>query len=228
MTLASGSSDKTIIIWNTHTGNKIATLQQIIGNTINSVAFSPDGAILASGSWNTAVNIWDTKTWKLIKTLFGHTNRVFSVAFSPDGAILASGSLDETVIIWNINTLEQIITKHTKAVNSVAFSPDGSKLALGLWNNDKVIIWDLYDENVLRELFQPYNTTLLLFLYVLYQRKEQGVDITQLEKEFKDEFIAKYPGQPVPSLLEFKQIYVNLPSNSRDWIQRCFNVIESM
>jgi WD40 repeat protein len=57
-TLASGSADKTIKIWNVATGKNIATL---IGHTdeVTSVAFSPDGKTLASGSMDMTIKLWD-------------------------------------------------------------------------------------------------------------------------------------------------------------------------
>jgi WD40 repeat protein len=59
---------------------------------VNSVAFSPDGRLLASGSWDNTIRLWDAASGALLRTLEGHTNTVLSVAFSPDGRLLASAS----------------------------------------------------------------------------------------------------------------------------------------
>ena len=64
--------------------------------SVQSVAFSPDGTTLASGSHGD-VNLWDVATGENIATLEGHTEWVYSVAFSTDGTTLASGSQDGTV-----------------------------------------------------------------------------------------------------------------------------------
>ena len=58
---------------------------------VHSVAFSPDGQILASGSIDNTVRLWLVSDGTLLRTLEGHTGSVLSVAFSPDGQTLASG-----------------------------------------------------------------------------------------------------------------------------------------
>jgi serine/threonine protein kinase len=143
-TLASGSSDKTVRLWNATTRRSIATLTGHTG-AVNSVTFSPDGESLASGSSDMTVRLWSTAAQESIATLTGHTGAVNSVIFSPDGKTLASGSADATVRLWSTATQRgtATLTGHTGAVNSVAFSPDNTNFASGssdttirLWNAD--------------------------------------------------------------------------------------------
>jgi predicted NACHT family NTPase len=110
---------------------------------VRSVAFSPDGLLLASGSYDKTLKLWDPSTGELRQTLKGHSSCVGSVAFTPDSRLLASGSDDKTVKLWDPSTgeLRQTLKGHSSPVHSVAFSPDGRLLASG--SDDKTVkLWD--------------------------------------------------------------------------------------
>jgi len=67
---------------------------------VNSVAFSPDGLLLASGSDDSTVILWRVEDGQLLRELKGHKDGyVFSVAFSPEGKVVASG-LAGTIEPW--------------------------------------------------------------------------------------------------------------------------------
>ncbi len=144
-TLASGSFDGTVRLWDATTGHQ--TGNPLTGHTgaVRSVAFSPDGKTLASGG-DGVVRLWDVTTGHQTgNPLTGHTGAVESVAFSPDGKTLASGSFDGTVRLWDVATGHQIgnpLTGHADAVLSVAFSPDGKTLASGSFDGT-VRLWDM-------------------------------------------------------------------------------------
>ncbi len=156
-TLASGSNDRTVRLWNVATQREITTLT---GHTdwVNSMAFSPDGKILASGSDDQTVRLWDVATQREITTLTGHIGWVNSVAFSPDGEILASGSNDRTVRLWNVATQREIttLTGHIGWVNSVAFSPDGKILASGS-DDQTVKLWNVATQREITTLMEHLN-----------------------------------------------------------------------
>jgi WD40 repeat protein len=139
------TDDYTVRLWNPATGQSVG--KPLTGHTawVWSVAFSPDGNLVASGSGDHTVRLWNPATGQSAgKPLTGHTAAVWSVAFSPEGNLLASGSGDNTVRLWNPVTGQSVgqpLTGHTDWVMSVAFSPDGKLLASGsadntlrLWN----------------------------------------------------------------------------------------------
>jgi len=106
-----------------------------IGDTVRSVAFTPDGTTLAAAGGNTsdfAIHIWDVASGQSIGILGGHSNIVWGVAFSPDGKLLASVSSDGTAQVydWRTGDVEKILNFPAQVV-SVGFSPDGQALAVG-------------------------------------------------------------------------------------------------
>ncbi|NES85717.1 MAG: hypothetical protein F6K10_32360 [Moorea sp. SIO2B7] len=98
---------------------------------ILSVAFSPEGQILATGDANGEIRLWRIVDSKLLLIFKGHSGWVHSVSFSPDGRILSSGSSDQTIKLWNISDGKclKTLSGHNQRVRSVAFSPDGNTLA---------------------------------------------------------------------------------------------------
>ena len=140
-TLASGSSDETVRLWDVKTGQHRQTFR---GHTreVQSVAFSPDGHLLASGGSDETVRLWDVKTGQHRQTFRGHRHFVLSVAFSPNGQTLASGGVDGTIRLWDVATGSHKVTLggSINPVSNVAFSPDGRTLAGGSGN---IHLWDV-------------------------------------------------------------------------------------
>ncbi len=149
--LASGSSDNTIRMWDTKSGQELAPLTGHSGEgRVRSVAFSPDARLLASGSYDGTVIVWDMENHEKVAILSEHSSMVNSVAFSSDGSLLASGGRDNKARVWSVGDYKEVatLTGHSWFVSSVAFSPDGSLLATG--SPDKTVkLWDVKEHKEL-------------------------------------------------------------------------------
>lgn len=151
-TIASGSDDKTVKLWQLYGGNEIRTLKGH-SDLIYSVAISPDGKTLVSGSKDNTVKVWNLKTGKQLLNLTGHKALINSVAISADNQNIASGSYDNTIKIWNRKTgqLIRTLTGHAAPILSVAFSPNNRTLVSG--SVDKTVkVWDWQTGKELRSL----------------------------------------------------------------------------
>ncbi len=132
-TLASGSSDRTVRLWDVATGKNAAILEARGGDWVTSVAWSPNGKALASGGYDGTVRLWNVASRTNVATLEGHKDCVTSVAWRRDGKTLASGSCDGTVKVWDVASGKEIadLAAHSGGVWCVAWTPGGRTLASG-------------------------------------------------------------------------------------------------
>ena len=75
--------------------------------SVNAVAYSPEGKILAAGSGSGIVRLWNVDTQRQIGVPLGtlnHASLIESVAFSPDGKKVAAASKDGIVRLWDVAT----------------------------------------------------------------------------------------------------------------------------
>ncbi|CAD8083708.1 unnamed protein product [Paramecium primaurelia] len=141
--IASGSSDKTIHLWDVKSGE---VLNKLYGHndSVKSVSFSSDGLTLASGSEDNSIRIWDINSGQEILTLLGHDRGVITLSFSSNASLLASGSWDKSIRLWNVNTGEsiKILQGHSEGIQSVCFSPDDTILA-SCSRDKSIFIWSV-------------------------------------------------------------------------------------
>jgi len=157
--LACGSAflDPRILVWDTATNKKIATLEGHLG-FISDLTFSPDGKILASSSGDQTIKLWNTDTWKERDTLLGHNDEVWSVAFSSDGERLVSCGKDGAVCVWSVSGQRQDRESFIlpNGIQDPDISPDG-KSVVGISDGGRAHLLQtstLWEKTVPQELEQ--------------------------------------------------------------------------
>jgi WD40 repeat protein/serine/threonine protein kinase len=148
-------------LWDAASGR---LLRELPGHSapVLSVAFSPDGRMLASGSHDHTIKLWDVTTGRVVRSLKGHTFRVEALAFSPDGNTLASGGGDTgEVMLWDVEDGTELrpLRRPKGRVATVRFSPNGKLLAVGNGRGIELWRWGL-DDPILDRTLQGHTKTL--------------------------------------------------------------------
>jgi len=151
MSAVNGKRAAVVKLYDIETGKHLKTLNQGT-EWVSSIAFSPDGHLLASGSPSDGtVKLWNVDSGEntAVFTVKPNDGNAMCVAFSPDSTILAAASA-ERITLLEVSTGQHLYTRQhfnidkleiSADVFSVAFSPDGTKLASASW--DGVKLWEV-------------------------------------------------------------------------------------
>ena len=149
------SRDSLTIGWGEENGKlKLRTVSGIWLGTLSnssqpviSLAFSPDGTLLASGDKSGVIRIWNIKEKTQVQALRSHTDLINDLVFSPDGQWLVSASADKSLRLWRLEdgifqSMPQLIfSGHSGEVTSVDFSPNHLLVVSGS-EDGTVRLWD--------------------------------------------------------------------------------------
>jgi WD40 repeat protein len=142
--LASVSDDKTVRVWRLSDGSAALTIPHWPGpvDSLECVAYRPDGHTFAVGGWSDTVAIWLAEGHPGAPLALLPSTKVHSLAFSPDGKYLAVGGYNGVVVLWSLDEQKVVreMPEQLTQVLSVAFSPDGNRLAAGS-ENDTIVLW---------------------------------------------------------------------------------------
>ncbi len=120
--------------------------------SVASIAYSPDGKLLATASADKSIKLWGSsgRESKERAMLLGHLEEVSSIAFSPNGKLLASGGADKSVRLWDPASGRElaVLKGHKIAVSTLVFSPGGKTLATASLNlresyRSEVKLWEI-------------------------------------------------------------------------------------
>lgn len=169
-TVASGSRDKSIILWNVE--KDAVKILSDNSNAITAVSFSPNGKYLVSGSVQGLIKLWNFPSCTVNKEMRNHLEALTAFAFSQDNEVLFSGSLDKTINVWDVNAgvLLRRLSEQLNGVNAISLNSDGTLMASS--NFDEIIkIWKIVDA---KKLLEQLNAQQILFIFDVYQAYKQA------------------------------------------------------
>ncbi|MGB3295557.1 MAG: NB-ARC domain-containing protein [Phormidesmis sp.] len=163
--LISGGDDQRVRRWDRRDGSWEALAQH--EHRVCSVAYSPDGKMIASGSDDTTVLLWDTDKGEVTHRFTQSELGIKAVAFSPNGQYLAAGGEDQLVYIWDLKApaphqrcfilLPKDAIGRTGGIRSIAFSPN-SQFVISGGLDEMIRIGDLRQiEDSDKRMLRPLN-----------------------------------------------------------------------
>lgn len=184
----------------------VKLLRSLEGHTgpVTSLAFDPQGSMLASGCFDSSVKLWDVKSGRLLSTLEGHRGSVYSVVFDSHAKMLASGSSDGTVNLWDPHSTRLINTLKVPQGNiltGVTLDRDGSMLAVSSFGSG-VTIWRTDNGELLHHLAKDagYNYTVAchpLQKIVAFGTSEGAINLWEPEQDKLLRNLTGQSGQPL-------------------------------
>ncbi len=140
--LATAGSDGSIRLWDLHTRTRVLTLRtelhQRTGHDAlaTTLAFSPDGTLLASGHVDGSVHLWNMTQGQQVPVKLKHEASVAALAFSPDGEMLASGGMDSNLKLWDMSAAlagesRRELIRQPSAVTALTFAGGGASIVTG-------------------------------------------------------------------------------------------------
>ncbi len=152
--VATGSSDRSVRIWDAATAEFIRQLNGHVGS-VNSVSFSAQGDRLVSGSEDGRVVVWNASTWEKEFVFDQHASPVSSAVFDPQSDEVASGTFNSSgpgeILIWDsrIGEVRLTLKGHGQRITGLAYSPDG-KLLFSSSHDQTVRVWDTANGETVR------------------------------------------------------------------------------
>ncbi|KIK33262.1 hypothetical protein CY34DRAFT_18479 [Suillus luteus UH-Slu-Lm8-n1] len=137
-TLASGSTDGMVRLWDVEMGKVFARWEEHDAKVVTSVCWSPDGERVVSRSYDGTARVWDIKSGEPVQVqglnpiITGH-EYVYAVSYSPEAKMIATGGFNKGIEIWDAKTGERLTNIELDwSVWSLAWTSNEKKLIAGL------------------------------------------------------------------------------------------------
>jgi WD40 repeat protein len=148
--IAAGARNQ-VRVWDAGSG---AAAADLVGSTdaITTMAFSPDGTLLAAAAAASGGCVWETRSWRKLAELGGRTAQ--PLAYTPDGKTLAAGLSDGSVALYDVaaGRVRMVLQGHTGRVGALVISADGKRLAAG-GADGLITTWEL--DTGIRQVILP-------------------------------------------------------------------------
>ena len=141
-------------------GNVVSQTIPLAAGIVQTLAWSPDGQMIATGQDDGTVQLWDFNpaggSVSPRATLPPQGGGVTLLAWSPDGRLAAAGG-DLTIRIWDVNTQteEHVLDGgHFNGITMMSWSPFGELASIS--NDQWIVIWEVDQEKIKAVLGSPY------------------------------------------------------------------------
>jgi hypothetical protein len=141
--IISGSSDATLRLWKTETGEHVRTFEGH-SSRIWDVCSTEQGDHVLSASADATVKLWSVEGGECVRTFEGHTSDVYSVSMHPEGSHAVTGGYDQSVRLFDIRSGTEVtdFQGHTLGVSSATFNNHGNLIISGS-KDCSVKVWDI-------------------------------------------------------------------------------------
>lgn len=150
-TVISCSTDQTVRVWDTITGQQKFQLNGHVG-AVHAIAMSPDETFAISSGADGTLRLWDIVGGRQLKQLTTYASTMYSVAVHPQGALIAAAGADRKVHVLDMitGTEQRTLEGHTDYIHCVTFSPNGEQM-LSYGYSGQLKLWNTADGRLLYE-----------------------------------------------------------------------------